>query len=122
MLVWALRCLRLGQRTLWLATLLPEIMSDSRLHKVQTAEAYERLHRVDVDGLAKETVEAHEDLYMVDSNGLASETVRCTTAIISRHGHINLIRQAQAGIFYPVPIRCHRRNRVYLDHRSSIVG
>ena len=107
---------------LWLATLLPEIMSDSRLRKVQTAEAYKRLHTVDVDGLAHETVEAHEDLYMVDSNGLASETVRSTTAVISRHGHFSLIRQAQAGIFYLVPIRLHRLNRVFLDHRSSIVG
>ena len=122
MWVWVSQCLRPEQCTLWLATLLLGILSENRLHKVQTAEAYKRLHRIDVDGLASKTVEAHEDLYMVDSNGLASETVRCTTAIISRHGHFDLIRQTQAGIFCPVPIHCHRLNRVYLDHRSPIVG
>lgn len=122
MWVWVSQRLRPGQRTLWLATLLLGILSENRLHKVQTAEAYKRLHRVDVDGLASKTVEAHEDLYMVDNNGLAAETVRCTAAITSRHGHFNLIRRAQTGIFYPVPIRRHRLNRVYLDHRSSIVG
>ena len=122
MWVWVSQRLRPGQRTLWLATLLLGILSENRLHKAQTAEAYKRLHRVDVDVLASETVEAHEDLYMVDSNVLASETVQRTTAVISRHGHFNLIRQAQAGIFYPALIRHHRLNRVYLAHTSSIVG
>ena len=122
MWVWVSQCLRPEQCTLWLATLLLGILSENRLHKVQTAEAYKRLHRIDVDGLAKDTVKAHEDLYMVESNGLANETVRCTAAIISRHGHFSLIRQTQAGNFCPALIRLHRLNRVYLDHRISIVG